>query len=66
MIAQIPARNERLFVASATLEFRKIAPGLIRRYDIAFNLLFASLVAQAMIVSGANEAGEKRVWRQRL
>src|SRR5262245_66390928 len=38
----------------------------IRRHDLALHLLFADLVAQAMIVSRADEAGKKRVGRQWL
>jgi hypothetical protein len=41
----------------------------IRGYDLGPNLLFAvliDLIAQAMIVSRADEAGKKRVWRQGL
>src|SRR5882672_1009730 len=38
----------------------------IRRHELALDLLFADLIAQAMIVSRADEAGKKRVWLQGL
>src|SRR5262249_13456293 len=54
--------------ASRALGSRRVCavPKSIRRHDLALYLLFADLVAQAMIVSRAYEAGKKRVRRQGL